>query len=141
MSAPSQAPRGRQIVFAVLALFILLGPAYRSTVSGAPPRHMRWLRGWAMYTRLYHVCVVRYVRHDDGQETEVDRYQALRLSDHGGGRTDVRLLENVAAVRALGERLCRATGARDLRAHARCSTLKDPSGWAEALRAEENLCR
>jgi hypothetical protein len=101
---------------------------------------MRWLRGWAMYTKRYDVCVVRFVTVHGGVESIVDRYQALRAPSHGGDRRDVRLLKTPDEVRALGARICRAIGESDVRAHARCSTLEG-NGWEDRMRAEENLCR
>jgi hypothetical protein len=125
---------GRGLVFALVLVAIIIGPAHLRWLGGARPS----LDSWSMYHDLGVGMVdARFVRRDrpgSGAELELDPRVVLRSEL----RPVSRKLRGLAEVEGLGRRLCAALGPdADVRAYARVAT---QAGWQVVMRGDRPLC-
>jgi hypothetical protein len=129
----------RVVVFMALAVFLVLGPAYRHAWGG------RWqgIRAWRMFHgNAIDTCDVRYYQRLDGKDQLLDRYKLLDYPSRSEAPRKVRRLQ-VRGVNPMARKLCTAvqeqTGVRpDVRIESRCATRE---GWKSRDRRGTNHCK
>jgi hypothetical protein len=106
----------RRAAFTLLALYILLSPAYIQVLGG----RSRFIQPWRMYSaRGGGICAVRYFR--DGQP--LDRYAALGLTRREAPK-NVRRVTSEQQAREIGDRLCDRLSGSAVTMELRCADQK-----------------
>jgi hypothetical protein len=126
---------GRAAILFAGAIWLVVLPVY-AQVSG---HRLVGVREWHMYSGVAtDICEVSYWAYEDGRPAyQVDRLGVLARS----GRSitnDVRFLRNPNAIDAQARLLCRALGASDVRAIARCGSR---TTWQQVHLREASLCQ
>ena len=126
--------RIRPLLFAFIALFIILGPFYRQIIGGANPL----FRQWQMYTdNGVGMISFRFEREIDGTWQRFDYLPTLKR--HFKIRKEKRLkLNQIAAFEAIKRQMCTDYGDRALRVFAKRA--HRTKGWLELNRGERVNC-
>lgn len=133
---PMQHERWRVAVFAAVAGFMALAPAWPQVLG----ERSRFARDWELFHELgVGLARVDYsVRARDGALTPIDRYAALGYADRRLAPKWLRTISGEAGVVAVGRKLCERLGAVEVRAHADIATM---AGWVTKFAGEHDLCK
>ena len=121
----------RRAAFLVIAVWMLLSPAYVQVFGGKTGT----VRAWRMFHRRG-IGICSAVYYQDGQR--LDRYGLFGLSRRDAPR-DFRRIVDEEGAREMGRRICtKVRPGADVRVELRCGV---KSGMKLVLDREENLCR
>ena len=126
----------RGALFAVVAAFLVGGPALRQVGKVRNP----YLPQWVMFVGYgLDVCAVSYSEvGPDGALLPLDRFEALGHPRWVEAPTSVKRVSDLAAGERLGRQLCKAKGpGADIRMSLRCAAR---TGWSQKADNDVNLC-